>query len=65
MVLYEEGREKNPSSHLVKAFGDQKPRKMGRCDLNRIIILFSIHLDAFKVETPEELAYNNSFVDRI
>jgi len=34
---------------------------MGRCDPNWIIILFVIHLDAFRVEKVEELAHGTVF----
>ena len=50
MVHQREGGGKFSSPHLVKDFGDQKPPKMGMCDVNYIIILFFIHRDAFEVK---------------
>jgi len=44
MVHLREGGETNSPPHLVEAFGDQNPPKMGRRDPGWIIILFFIHL---------------------
>jgi hypothetical protein len=41
MVHLREGGGKISSPHSVEYFGDQKPPKMGRCDLDWIIIFFS------------------------
>ena len=54
MVRPREGGGEISSPHLVEAFGDQKPPKMGRCDVDWIIILFFIHIYALKVEKLEE-----------
>ena len=54
MVHQRDGGGKISSSHSVKSFGDQMPPKMGRCDLDWIIILFFIHINAFRVEKVEE-----------
>lgn len=56
MVYHRVGGGKISSPYLVEAFGDQNPPKMGRCDLDWIIILFSIPLNAFRVGKMEELA---------
>ena len=64
MVQQREGGGKTSSPHLVKSFGDQKPPKMGRCDLNWIIILFSIHLDVFGVEKREESTHETFFTEK-
>jgi len=48
MLHQREGQGKISSPHLVKYFGEQKPPKMARCDLNWIIIFFSsisMHLE--------------------
>jgi len=54
-----EGKISSP--HSVEAFGDQNPPKMGRCDLKFIIMLFFIHIDAFRVEKMEELVLRTIF----
>ena len=61
MVHQREGGGKISSPHSVKAFGDQNPPKMGRCDLNWIIIFFVIHLDTFGVEKGEESSHRTVF----
>ena len=48
MLHQREGGEKISSPHLVEAFWDQKPPKMGMCDLDWIIILLVRYLDAFQ-----------------
>jgi len=53
MVHQREGGGRTSSPHSIKYFGDQKPPKMGRCDLDWIIIFFVIHLDEFGVEKEE------------
>lgn len=53
MVQYREGEEKISSPHSVNYFGDQNPPKMWSCDLYWIIVLFVIHLKAFRVENFE------------
>ena len=61
MVHPREGGGKISSPHLVEAFGDQNPPKMGRCDQDWIIILFIIHLDAFRMENVKESSHRNLF----
>jgi len=61
MVHQREGGGKISSPHSVKDFGDQKPAKMGSCDLNWIIILFSIHINVFGVEKVEDSAHVTIF----
>ena len=61
MVHQREGGGKNFSP--IKYFGDQKPPKMGKHDLTRIIILFVIHLNAFGVEKVEESTHGTIFID--
>lgn len=53
MVLKGQGRGKFSSSYLVKRFGDWNPPKIGRYDMDCIIILFLIHVDVFRVEKLE------------
>ena len=36
---------------------------MGRCDLDWIIVLFFIHLDAFRVKKVEESTHETIFTD--
>lgn len=57
MVHQREGGGKHSSPHSVKYFGNQNPSKMGRCDLDCIIILFFTHLDAFGVVKVEESSH--------
>lgn len=57
MVLEGEGRGKVSSTHLIEYFGDQKPPKIGRYDLNRIIISLSIHIHAFRLEKLQKPTY--------
>ena len=54
MVHQREGGGKISSPHLVEAFGDQKPPKIGRFDLDWIIIFFFIHPNDFRVKKVEE-----------
>jgi len=54
MVHQREVAGKVFSHYSVNYFGDKRPPKMGRCDLDCIIILFFIHLDALRVEKLEE-----------
>jgi len=61
MVHKREGGGKISSPNLLKAFGDQKPPKMGRCDLNWVIILFFIYLDALGLEKVEESTHRTVF----
>lgn len=61
MVHQREGEGKFSSPHLVKALWDQNPPKIGRCDPDWIIILFFIHLDAFREEKVEESSHGTIF----
>ena len=61
MVHQREGVGKISSPHSLKDFGDENPPKMGRCDLNWIIIFSVIHLNAFGVEKVEESSHGTVF----
>lgn len=63
MVCQREVGGKISSPHSIKYFGDQNPPKMGRCEMNWIIILFFTHIDAFGVEKVWESTHLTIFTD--
>lgn len=62
MIDQREDGGKISTPHPIEAFGEKNPPKMGRCDLDWVIISFFIHLDAFRVEKVKELTHEIAFI---